>query len=220
MTVDVYENCPIYENEYYMLRMTNKEDKADLLKVYSDEKSVPFFNSDNCGGDDFYYTTEKRMEQAIEFWHWEYDRQGFVRWTIVSKETNEAVGTIELFHREAEDYFTNCGLLRLDIRSDYEITSEIVKILELIIEPAYVLFQCDKIATYTESVNDLARHSFDTHTDTEVLGAALCLRRPVFVGGDLHLAHRIVFCSEFHHITEPFAQILICLMISLRQSAL
>ena len=34
MTVDVYENCPIYENEYYMLRMTNKEDKADLLKVY------------------------------------------------------------------------------------------------------------------------------------------------------------------------------------------
>ncbi|WP_415984402.1 GNAT family N-acetyltransferase [Holdemanella biformis] len=147
MTVDVYENCPIYENEYYMLRMTNKEDKADLLKVYSDEKSVPFFNSDNCGGDDFYYTTEKRMEQAIEFWHWEYDRQGFVRWTIVSKETNEAVGTIELFHRKAEDYFTNCGLLRLDIRSDYEITSEIVKILELIIEPAYVLFQCDKIAT-------------------------------------------------------------------------
>ena len=41
--------------------MTNKEDKADLLKVYSDEKSVPFFNSDNCGGDDFYYTTEKSV---------------------------------------------------------------------------------------------------------------------------------------------------------------
>lgn len=67
MTVDVYENCPIYENEYYMLRMTNKEDKADLLKVYSDEKSVPFFNSDNCGGDDFYYTTEKRMNKRLNF---------------------------------------------------------------------------------------------------------------------------------------------------------
>ena len=23
MTVDVYENCPIYENEYYMLRMAS-----------------------------------------------------------------------------------------------------------------------------------------------------------------------------------------------------
>lgn len=147
MIVDVYKNCPNYENEYYMLRMTNKEDNADLLKVYSDEKSVPFFNSDNCGGDDFHYTTENRMEQAIEYWLWEYNRQGFVRWTIVSKATNEAIGTIELFHRDADDYFTNCGLLRLDIRSDYEIASEIVSILKLIIEPAYTLFHCDKIAT-------------------------------------------------------------------------
>lgn len=87
------------------------------------------------------------MEQAIEYWIWEYNRQGFVRWTIVSKATNEAIGTIELFHREAEDYFTNCGLLRLDIRSDYEIASEIVKILKLIIEPTYILFRCDKITT-------------------------------------------------------------------------
>lgn len=145
--VDVYKKCPNYENEYYMLRLTNKEDKADLLKVYSDEKSVPFFNSDNCGGDDFHYTTENRMGQAIEYWLWEYKRQGFVRWTIVSKATNEAIGTIELFHREANDYFTNCGLLRLDIRSDYEIASEIVSILKLIIEPTYTLFHCDKIAT-------------------------------------------------------------------------
>ena len=73
--VDVYKNCPNYENEYYMLRLTNKEDKADLLKVYSDEKSVPFFNSDNCGEDDFHYTTENRMGQAIEYWLWEYKRQ-------------------------------------------------------------------------------------------------------------------------------------------------
>ena len=51
-----YEKCPVYENENYLLRMVRKEDKEDLLKVYSDEKAVPFFNSDNCGGDDFHYT--------------------------------------------------------------------------------------------------------------------------------------------------------------------
>lgn len=38
-------------------------------------------------------------------------------------------------------------MLRLDIRSDYEMTSEIIKILRLIMEPAYSLFHCDKIAT-------------------------------------------------------------------------
>ena len=144
---DVYKNCPEYENESYILRMITKEDKEDLLKVYSDEKAIPFFNSDNCGGDDFHYTTEKRMEQAIEYWLWEYNRHGFVRWTVISKATNEAIGTIELFHRDSADHFTNCGLLRLDIRSDYEISSEIIKILRLIIEPAYALFHCDKIAT-------------------------------------------------------------------------
>ncbi len=147
MTIDVYKNCPVYEDEYYLLRLISKEDKADLLKVYSDEKSLPFFNCDNCGGDDFHYTTENRMEQAIEFWLWEYERQGFVRWTIVSKVTNEAIGTIELFNRKSKDYFNNCALLRLDIRSDYEISSEIVKILKLIIEPTFILFHCDKIAT-------------------------------------------------------------------------
>lgn len=146
MSIDVYKNCPSFENESYLLRMVEKEDTADLLKVYSDEKAVPFFNSDNCGGDDFHYRTEDRMEQAIEYWLWEYGRRGFVRWTIISKATNEAIGTIEIFHREAEDYFTNCGLLRFDIRSDYEIADEIAKILRLILRPAYTLFHCDKIA--------------------------------------------------------------------------
>lgn len=144
---DVYEKCPVYENEHYMLRMVRKEDKKALLKVYSDRKAAVFFNSDNCGGDDFYYTEESRMEQAIRYWLWEYDRRGFVRWAIISKAENEAIGTIELFHREADDYFTNCGLLRLDLRSDHEISSEIVRILTLIIAPAYRLFHCDKIAT-------------------------------------------------------------------------
>ena len=51
--VDVYKNCPEYENEDYLVRMVCQEDRMDLLKVYSDKRAVPFFNSDNCGGDDF-----------------------------------------------------------------------------------------------------------------------------------------------------------------------
>lgn len=144
---DIYKNCPEYENKDYILKMVRQEDHKDLQNVYSDKKAVPFFNSDNCGGDDFYYTTESRMKEAIDYWLFEYGREGFVRWTILSKATKEAIGTIELFHRDANDYFTNCGLLRLDMRSDYEISSEIIKILHMIIEPTYTLFHCDKIAT-------------------------------------------------------------------------
>ncbi len=32
MTADVYQNCPDFENEHYLLRMVKKEDKADLLR--------------------------------------------------------------------------------------------------------------------------------------------------------------------------------------------
>lgn len=144
---DVYKKCPLFEDEKYLLRFVSIDDCLDLLKVYSDKKAVPFFNSDNCGGDNFYYTTEKRMQEAINYWLWEYDRKGFVRWSIVSKDKDEAIGTIELFHRKAHDFFTNCGLLRLDLRSDYEIQAEIENILSLIIPYTYDLFQCDKIAT-------------------------------------------------------------------------
>ena len=132
---EIYRSCPEFENNDYILRMVRQEDRLDLLKVYSDKEVVSFFNSDNCGGDDFYYTTENRMQQAIDYWLFEYNRQGFVRWTIISKETHEAIGTIELFHRDAADYFTDCGLLRLDIRSDYEMSDKIIKILSLMAPP-------------------------------------------------------------------------------------
>ena len=144
---NVYEFCPQFENEKYLLRFVSENDCKDLLKVYSDKKAVMFFNSDNCGSDDFYYTTESRMEEAIKYWIWEYSRQGFVRWSIINKDTNEAIGTIELFHRDSNDYFTNCGLLRLDLKNDYENAVDIQNILSLIIQPTFELFDCDKIAT-------------------------------------------------------------------------
>lgn len=144
---DVYQECPQFENQQYKLRFVSLDDSSDLLKVYSDKKSLQLFNSDNCGGDDFYYSTEERMKEAIEYWQFEYGRKGFVRWSILDKYENEVIGTIELFHRVANDYFTECALLRLDIRSDYEKTQEIEAILSLILTPAFELFHCNKVAT-------------------------------------------------------------------------
>ncbi|MDE5951003.1 MAG: GNAT family N-acetyltransferase [Acetatifactor sp.] len=151
--VSPYEKCPIFENENYQLRLVEVSDAPDLLLVYSDEKAVPFFNSDNCNGDDFHYTTLERMQSAIDFWLWAYRDKGFVRWAIVDKNTRQAVGTIELFNRRAidgqkpSDYFNECGLLRLDLRSDYEYADRIQEILSLIVPPAFELFACQMIAT-------------------------------------------------------------------------
>lgn len=145
--ISPYETCPVFENEKYSLRLVEASDAPDLLLVYSDEKAVPFFNSDNCHGDDFHYTSPERMRSAIEFWLREYRRKGFVRWTIIDKTIRHAIGTIELFNRNAEDYFNDCGLLRLDLRSDYEHEEAIFEILSLITPPTFELFNCRIIAT-------------------------------------------------------------------------
>lgn len=142
-----YENCPVFENENYLLRLVESSDAPDLLEVYSDEKAVPFFNSDNCNGDDFHYTTLERMRNAIEFWLWEYREGRYVRWSVLDKNIHKAIGTIELFNRSADDYFNNCGLLRLDLKSDYEHAGNIHEIMSLVIPPAFTLFDCPMIAT-------------------------------------------------------------------------
>ena len=163
---DVYKNPPVLENAYYLIRFIQMEDCADLLRVYSDEKAVPLFNSDNCGGDDFHYTTEDRMRQAIEFWLREYGQRFYVRFAVCDKRINDtAVGTIEIFNRKAEDFFTDCGLLRLDLRSDYENVTEISRLLSLIINPFFSLFSCRMIATKaipaaTERISALQKFGF------------------------------------------------------------
>lgn len=54
---------------------------------------------------------------------------------------------IELFHRDANDFFTDCGLLRLDLRSDYETKEAVVEILGPMVESIYELFDCKMIGT-------------------------------------------------------------------------
>ncbi len=142
-----YENCPFYEDENYLVRKLEALDASDLLSVYSDEKSVPLFNSDNCNGDDFHYTSLERMQHAVEFWLWSYTNKYFVRFSIIDKNIQKVIGTIELFHRDSNDYFNRCGLLRLDLKSDYERERPIREILSLIVPPAFDLFDCNMVAT-------------------------------------------------------------------------
>ena len=144
---NVYEYCPEFESDEFLLRFVEKDDMENLLTVYSDKHSLPFFNSDNCHGDNFYYPTKDKMEWAIDFWLKSYKTKWFVRWVIVDKALSKAIGTTELFKRTSEDAFNGMGVLRLDLKSEYEITEIIKAILKLIIRPAYELFDCAAIIT-------------------------------------------------------------------------
>ena len=162
----VYEKCPVFENDKFLLRFANKDDASDLLKVYSDKQALPFFNSDNCDGDNFYYPTIESMEKAIDFWLSSYETKWFVRWVIVDKETSQVTGSVELFHRAADDDFNGVGVLRMDVGSHYEEAVVLQEILSLIVKPAYELFECDKIITKApiyavERIKALQKYGFE-----------------------------------------------------------
>ena len=118
--MDIYGSCPALESEKFTFRLLRDEDCGDLLKVYSDKSALPFFNSDNCNGDNFYYATKERMSEAVGFWKTAYDNGWFVRLSIVDKSSSSVIGTIELCLRVSEDDFNKMGILRVDVGSDYE----------------------------------------------------------------------------------------------------
>ncbi len=147
MKIDVYDKIPVLESKDFLLREIDEvKDVEDLLKVYSDKTAVPLFNSDNCVND-FYYVSMKQMKDTIKFWKKEYQKRYYVRWAVIDKNLNQAIGTIELFNRKENDYFNNSGLLRLDLRSDYERQDCIENILGIIVPETKELFGCDKVAT-------------------------------------------------------------------------
>lgn len=129
--MNVYEHCPTLESNRFLLRLVEEKDCDDLLKVYSDKHALPFFNSDNCNGDNFYYPTKERMEEALEFWKWSYENGWFVRLAIVDKAISSVIGTVELCLRASEDAFDNMGILRIDVRSDYETEAMLYDVIAL-----------------------------------------------------------------------------------------
>lgn len=96
--INPYQVCPVFESERLIYRLVQEEDAEDLLECYSDAASIPLFNSDNCTND-FNFQMIEEMSGCIRFWLDEYARHSFVRFSIVEKDSDKAVGTIE-FLRE------------------------------------------------------------------------------------------------------------------------
>ena len=139
---DVYERRPILTGSTLTLRLVTMDDAEDLLQVYGDERSVPFFNSDNCHGDTFHYPTLERMQQAIKFWTDSYAWRYFVRWSIL--ETGHAIGTVECFHRNSPDVLDDCSLLRIDLRRDRDTPVINGELFDILLPCLPELFHCSQ----------------------------------------------------------------------------
>lgn len=160
--MSIFSNCPVLESARFQLRLIDPSDSWDLLECYSDKNSAKLFNSDNCSSD-FYITNIKDMESAIKIWLECYTRKEFVRFSIVDFFTGKIIGTIEIFGKNLDN--KNTGILRLDIKSEYEKEQYINDLMHLITVEFKTLFNLDAIVTKSipeakERIKVLREHDF------------------------------------------------------------
>lgn len=157
----IYRECPVYETGHFILRLVRPEDAPDLLACYSDPQAVAVLNADSCTSD-FYYTAIEEMAACISTWLWAYEHEQYVRFAIVAKDRDRAVGTVEIFGGEF-------GVLRIDLCSSYETEAYLAEIMGLAVDRFYEDFGVEQmvfkaIPAATARVAALSRWGF-TPTD-------------------------------------------------------
>lgn len=101
--INVYEACPVYETETFLLRLVKREDAAELLSCYSDKGAVEKCNADCCTND-FYCTMLEQMEECIDIWLKSYEGKAYVRFAVIPKTLGKPRGTVEVLAAASEFY--------------------------------------------------------------------------------------------------------------------
>lgn len=138
-----YEANAVYETRGLYLRLVTMEDANDLLLCYSDQEAVAKMNADSCTSN-FYYTTLKQMQNCITYWLSEYEQKRYVRFSVIPKEYERAVGTVEMFGCDFPDV-GRAGVLRIDLAAEYENSDIISELTALSIGSFIPDFNADTI---------------------------------------------------------------------------
>ena len=131
----------------FSLRDLSVDDWRELIVVYKDAMCIPFFNSDNCHGDIFYYSTQERMKDAIRFWIDATSKGHFIRKVIVDNSNKRAIGTVEYFVRKNEVNYNDVILLRVDVHHYYEQKKALIKIFRIAMKEAFSATGCTTLIT-------------------------------------------------------------------------
>ncbi len=137
--MNAYLECPTMSTKSFTIRLIKTEDSDALFECYNDKTAVQFMNDDNCDFG-FYVETKEKMLETVGYWLDFYEKQYFIRFSIVDNATGKAVGTIEGFAGET-------GVLRVDICSAYEKASYLSELFKVAKENFYELFGNEYIVT-------------------------------------------------------------------------
>ena len=142
-----YKQCPTYETENFTLRLVQVEDCTNLFTCYSDKEAQAVFNTDNCNTN-FWFKAQDTMRACIESWLKAYKNEEYIRFAIVDKTQEKAVGTIEIFDKDAMTMLkSSVGIFRLDICSEYEKHPLLKELFALGVKEFFPLFNLEQMRT-------------------------------------------------------------------------
>ncbi|ASA22497.1 GNAT family N-acetyltransferase [Paenibacillus donghaensis] len=165
-----YEQCPSYETERLLLRLVKESDAKELLECYADPDAAALFNADNCPHNFICHTVEE-MTNYITYWLEEYAGRGFVRFSVIDKQTQTAVGTVEMFsHAQLQ----KTGVMRIDLKSEAEKAELLTELLKLASSHFFTAFDVKHILTKavpkaTVRIDALLRSGYTAVQDNAVL---------------------------------------------------
>ena len=86
----IYDKCPVYSSDHFLLRLVEEGDAEDLLRCYSDASAVRLMNADNCTSD-FHYETLDEMNDCIQGWLGAYRTSvSFIRFSIIDTQNKQS----------------------------------------------------------------------------------------------------------------------------------
>ena len=127
---DPYLECPEYDSEHFRLRLVSMDDAEDLYLCYNDPQAQAIFNSDNCTSD-FKFSSIEHLKAYMEGWLDAYKNRWFIRYSIIDKKTEKAIGTMEIFGGPIGGERSEFGVLRIDVRHEYENEEALTELIKM-----------------------------------------------------------------------------------------
>lgn len=134
---DPYANCPEFDTEHFHLRQVCMEDAEELLCFYGDLREWMFFgNTWSNGIFTSSHPTQDEMQKCIASWLEEYKNKYYIRFSVIDKAADKAIGTIEVFDNAGKDD----SYLHIDFSAAYEAQSYISELLTLADKEFFKIF--------------------------------------------------------------------------------
>jgi len=130
-----YVNCPEFDTDNFHLRQVRMEDAEELLCFYGDLSEWMFFgNAMSNGIFSSRHATVEEMKKCVAFWHDEYRNKYYIRFSVIDKATEKAIGTIEIFDNPGDSY------LHIDLSVQYETQPYISELLTFADQELFKIF--------------------------------------------------------------------------------